>query len=174
MAATVLLWCFTAREAAAQWHYEGVSAIEGGYGLNIFGTDNTHLSLSLSKYRNRTSYWKGGLNFFEKSFLGMWFCSTGRTYYADGNYFKTFWTNRSFFWFNGGIGLFAGAEVYKSDTGGNAYQFIFGPKITAEVEYFIRKRIALTASLQQQWSPLSDLRRWNTVWNVGVKFLLYD
>ena len=52
----------------AQRHYSGVRAIDMSYGLNIFGRDNTHLNVSISRYRNRTTYWKGGLNFLEKSF----------------------------------------------------------------------------------------------------------
>ena len=52
------------------------------------------------------------------------------------------------------------------------YNFIIGPKLETELEVFILPRTALLARIQQHWNPLS-IDKWNTVWNVGIKILLY-
>lgn len=52
----------------AQRHYKRISALEGSYGTNIFGKADNMANISFSKYIDRTSYWKAGLNYFEKSF----------------------------------------------------------------------------------------------------------
>lgn len=64
----LLVLCACTHSIYAQRHYAGISALEVNYGLNIFGRNNTNLNLSVSKYRNRTTYWKIGLNYFEKSY----------------------------------------------------------------------------------------------------------
>ena len=64
----LLVLCACTHSVYAQRHYVGISALEVNYGLNIFGRNNTNLNLSVSKYRSRTTYWKIGLNYFEKSY----------------------------------------------------------------------------------------------------------
>lgn len=176
----LLCLCY-AQENWAQRHYAGVSGIEANYGLNMFGRSNTHLSIGYSKYRNRTSYWKLGLNFFEKSFSytppvepgneEQRISSTGRDFYIDANYYKTVATNLTSLYFSLGIGAYTGVEYYKNPD--KEYDYILGPKIGAEIEYFIMPRIALLGKIDQYWSPFSDLSHWNTIWNVGIKVLIY-
>ena len=159
----------------AQRHYSGVRAIDMSYGLNIFGRDNTHLNVSISRYRNRTTYWKGGLNFLEKSFTYKLLisgtetdknavynieCSTGRAFYGDVNYFKTLATNRISLWLNGSVGTFLGVEVYRNPN--EQVRFVMGPKVSLEGEFFITSRIAILGQMEQQWSPFSKLKKWNT------------
>lgn len=171
----LLCLCY-AQDNHAQRHYAGISGIETNYGMNMFGRSNTHLSFGYSKYRNRTTYWKIGLNFFEKSFSytlqpDIMIGSTGRDYYIDGNYYKTVATNLTSLYFSLGIGVFTGVEYYKKPE--KEYDFILGPKIGIEIEYFIFPKIALIGRINQYWSPFSDLSRWNTIWNAGVKVLIY-
>ena len=64
----ILVMCGCMHGLYAQRHHAGVSALELNYGHNIFGSNNHNASLSFSKYRNRTTFWKIGLNYFEKSF----------------------------------------------------------------------------------------------------------
>lgn len=47
----------------AQRHYKRISALEGSYGTNIFGKADKAANISFSKYIDRTSYWKAGLNY---------------------------------------------------------------------------------------------------------------
>ncbi|MDR1368817.1 MAG: conjugal transfer protein TraO [Dysgonamonadaceae bacterium] len=165
----------------AQRHYAGVTALESSYGLNAFGRRNTNLNFSISKYRNRTSYWKGGISFLEKSYIfrdpqdlirpNFVYCSTGQNYYADMAYYVTLATNRTSVYVNSGAGIFAGVEMYSNPA--EQTQFIFGPKLAVEIELFIAPRIALLCGLHQYWNPFSDLRVWNTTWSSGVKVLIY-
>ena len=173
--------------AKAQRHYAGVSALEANYGLNIFGEPNTHLNFAYSKYKNRTTYWKGGFNYLENTYkynipLNQDISETGeieylrihttaKSYYGDVIYFKTLATNLTWLYFNGGIGAFLGVETYKSPE--REHQFLLGPKIDVELECFVTSRVAIMGRLTQYWNPFSDVTKWNTVWNVGVKFLMY-
>lgn len=96
----LLVLCACTHSVYAQRHYVGISALEVNYGLNIFGRNNTNLNLSVSKYRSRTTYWKIGLNYFEKSYNYSYesntaevptivsFSSTAKDYYIDAAYFK--------------------------------------------------------------------------------------
>lgn len=179
----LLVACIFAHNLYAQRHYTGVSALELNYGMNMFGDCDNNASIAVSKYRNRTTYWKIGLNYFEKSFdyvpenvpseaeLSTAINRTARNYYIDGMYFKTVATNLSSLYFNLGLGVFTGVESYKEEK--DKYDYMLGPKIEAELEFFISGRMALLGRIKQYWSPFSDINEWNTVWNVGVKFLLY-
>ena len=146
--------------------------------MNIFGRNNTNLNLSVSKYRSRTTYWKIGLNYFEKSYNYSYesnttevptivsFSSTAKDYYIDAAYFKTVATNLSSLYFSLGLGLFTGVEAYKRQD--NKYDFLLGLKIEPELEYFVSPRVAILGRVKQYWSPFSYASKWNTVWNLGV------
>ena len=69
-----------------------------------------------------------------------------------------------------GLGGFIGTEYVRHPD--KEYNFIIGPKLETELEVFILPRTALLARIQQHWNPLS-IDKWNTVWNVGIKILLY-
>lgn len=179
----LLVLCACTHSVYAQRHYVGISALEVNYGLNIFGRNNTNLNLSVSKYRSRTTYWKIGLNYFEKSYNYSYesntaevptivsFSSTAKDYYIDAAYFKTVATNLSSLYFSLGLGLFTGVEAYKRQD--NKYDFLLGLKIEPELEYFVSPRVAILGRVKQYWSPFSYASKWNTVWNLGVKVLIY-
>ena len=42
-----------------------------------------------------------------------------------------------------------------------------------ELEYFVSPRVAILGRVKQYWSPFSYASKWNTVWNLGVKVLIY-
>ena len=148
----LLVLCACTHSVYAQRHYVGISALEVNYGLNIFGRNNTNLNLSVSKYRSRTTYWKIGLNYFEKSYNYSYesnttevptivsFSSTAKDYYIDAAYFKTVATNLSSLYFSLGLGLFTGVEAYKKQD--DKYDFLLGLKIEPELEYFVSPRVA--------------------------------
>ena len=180
----ILTMCACFHGLYAQRHYAGVSAIELSYGQNIFGSNNHNGNLSFSKYRNRTTYWKIGLNYFEKSFDHQYedlssdipeIKTVGRLakdYYIDASYFKTVATNMSSLYLNMGLGLFTGVESYKKLEDQYEYEYLVGPKIEAELEYFVSARFGFVGRVKQYWNPFSK-KAWNTVWNVGFKVLLY-
>ena len=74
------------------------------------------------------------------------------------------------FYWGIGLGGFIGTEYVRHPD--KEYNFIIGPKLETELEVFILPRTALLARIQQHWNPLS-IDKWNTVWNVGIKILLY-
>ncbi len=161
----------------AQRHYAGISGVDASFGLNTFGDNGKYVNISLSKYKNRTTYLKTGLNYFEKSHT--YYCDycavdhkgTARNYFLDAKYFKTIATNLTSLYFNVGAGGLMGVEGYSNPD--SHYRFIFGPIIAFETEYFVTSRIAILGGLTENWSPISKINKWNTVWNVGVKYLLY-
>lgn len=173
--------------AFAQRHYENIPALEVNYGTNIFGDADNYCSLSFSKYINRKSYWKAGVGYFEKSYE--YILSTnesldlpesgvpidkgddkGMDFYMDGGYYRTLATNLKSIYWSVGIGGFIGTEYLRHPK--KEYTFIVGPKLETELEIFILPRTAILARIQQHWNPLS-IDRWNTVWNIGIKVLLY-
>lgn len=58
----LVVLCACTHSLYAQRHYAGVSALEFNYGMNMFGDCDNNLSLSVSKYKNRTTYWNVFLN----------------------------------------------------------------------------------------------------------------
>lgn len=179
----ILVLCVCTHSIYAQRHYSGVSALEINYGTNIFGSSGNNLNISYSKYKNRTTYWKVGINYFDKSFIYDYedlsldapiltsINKKSRNYYLDVLYAKTVATNLSSIYFNMGLGAFTGVEVYKKYD--SEHNFLLGLKLEAELEYFLSGRVALLGRVKQYWSPFADISKWNTVWNVGVKILLY-
>lgn len=140
-----------------------------------------------SKYINRKSYWKAGVGYFEKSYE--YTLSTnesldlpesgvpidkgddkGMDFYMDGGYYRTLATNLKSIYWSVGIGGFIGTEYLRHPK--KEYTFIVGPKLETELEIFILPRTAILARIQQHWNPLS-IDQWNTVWNIGIKVLLY-
>ena len=172
----------------AQRHYKRISALEGSYGTNIFGKADKTANISFSKYIDRTSYWKAGLNYLEKSFdysvnteasqpLTIMPAKqsrereeTARNWFINGSYNRTIVSNLKSIYWNIGIGCFLGTEYTKHPS--EEYQFIVGPEIGTEVEFFILPKLAIIVGIKEMWSPLS-IKEWNTVWNAGLKILLY-
>ena len=173
----------------AQRHYKRISALEGSYGTNIFGKADNMANISFSKYIDRTSYWKAGLNYFEKSFdysvnteatqpLGIMPVmqnqqreETARNWFVNGSYNRTIASNLKSIYWNIGIGCFLGTEYTRHPS--KEYLFIIGPEIGTEIELFILPKLAFTVGIKEMWSPLS-VKNWNTVWNAGMKILLYN
>lgn len=183
---SVTLLLYTAN-ALAQRHYENIPALEVNYGTNIFGNADHYSGLSFSKYINRKSYWKAGLGYLGKSYE--YTLSTnespdlpksevpidkehdkGMDFYMDGGYYRTLATNLKSIYWSVGIGGFIGTEYLRHPE--KEYAFIVGPKLETELEIFIQPRTAMLTRIQQQWNPLS-INEWNTVWNIGIKILLY-
>lgn len=186
----------------AQRHYKNISALEMNYGSNIFGDYGHYGNLSFSKYVNRKSYWKAGISYFEKPYdyaipkqtvpvtppaaaptrnapaapetpvpvETEWADKKAWDLHLDGSYYYTIVTNLKSVYWNVGLGAFIGCEFDKRPD--EKYTFIVGPKLETELEVFVAPRIALLGRVQQFWNPLS-VEDWNTVWNVGIKFLLY-
>ncbi len=174
----------------AQRHYAGIAGVEASAGSNLFHGISPYASIEYSKYKSRVSFWKFGMNYLQKEFeydkgelpSGNVFSSSipqgdpSFTRHADNIYFnasynRTVATNRTSFFLNLGLGALTGVEIYRQDK--KQYDFIAGGKLEAELEYFIASRTALVGHLTQLWSPLSDIREWNTTWQVGIKYLIY-
>lgn len=94
----------------------------------------------------------------------------GKDFYVDGGYYRTLASNLKSVYWSIGLGGFIGTEYVRHPD--KEYNFIIGPKLETELEVFILPRTALLARIQQHWNPLS-IDKWNTVWNVGIKILLY-
>lgn len=94
----------------------------------------------------------------------------GKDFYVDGGYYRTLASNLKSVYWGIALGGFIGTEYVRHPD--KEYNFIIGPKLETELEVFILPRTALLARIQQHWNPLS-IEKWNTVWNVGIKILLY-
>ena len=94
----------------------------------------------------------------------------GKDFFVDGGYYRTLACNLKSVYWGIGLGGFIGTEYVRHPD--KEYNFIIGPKLETELEVFILPRTALLARIQQHWNPLS-IDKWNTVWNVGIKILLY-
>ena len=145
--------------AFAQRHYENIPALELNYGTNLFGNAGNYYNLSFSRYINRTSYWKAGFSYFEKPYEYTANLPQVSTLNPEETIPETIHDKGKDFFVDGG----------HPDM---EYNFIIGPKQETELEVFILPRTALLARIQQHWNPLS-IDKWNTVWNVGIKILLY-
>ena len=155
--------------AFAQRHYENIPALELNYGTNLFGNAGNYYNLSFSRYINRTSYWKvSTLN--PEETIPETIHDKGKDFFVDGGYYRTLACNLKSVYWGIGLGGFIGTEYVRHPD--KEYNFIIGPKLETELEVFILPRTALLARIQQHWNPLS-IDKWNTVWNVGIKILLY-
>lgn len=186
----LLLLIAISLEAHSQRHYKGISSLEMNYGTNVFGKADNYANIAFGKYISRKSYWKAGLNYFEKSFeylaqqpsampdMYMSLMETypvsneskARDWYIDGSYNYTFVSNLKSVYWSIGIGAFMGTEYSKYPK--EEYQFIIGPEIGTEIEFFILPKMAFIAGIKEVWNPLS-IKKWNTIWNAGIKILLY-
>ena len=152
----------------------------------LFRSGN-YYNLSFSRYINRTSYWKAGFSYFEKPYeytanlpqvstlnpeetIPETIHDKGKDFFVDGGYYRTLACNLKSVYWGIGLGGFIGTEYVRHPD--KEYNFIIGPKLETELEVFILPRTALLARIQQHWNPLS-IDKWNTVWNVGIKILLY-
>lgn len=186
----LLLLILVSLESYSQRHYKGISSLEMNYGTNVFGKADNYANISFGKYINRKSYWKVGLNYFEKSFdyeaqqpltLSKMYVpvmetspvtmeSKAKDWYIDGSYNYTFVSNLKSVYWSIRIGVFLGTEYnYKPK---EEYQFIVGPEIGTEIELFILPKMAFLVGIKEVWNPLS-IKEWNTIWNTGIKILLY-
>lgn len=95
---------------------------------------------------------------------------TARNWFINGSYNRTIVSNLKSIYWNIGIGCFLGTEYTKHPS--EEYQFIVGPEIGTEVEFFILPKLAIIVGIKEMWSPLF-IKEWNTVWNAGLKILLY-
>lgn len=95
---------------------------------------------------------------------------TARNWFVNGSYNRTIASNLKSIYWNIGVGCFLGTEYTRHPS--KEYQFIVGPEIGTEIELFILPKLAFTVGIKEMWSPLS-VKNWNTVWNAGLKILLY-
>lgn len=49
--------------------------------------------------------------------------------------------------------------------------FICGLQLGLEFEYFLSENIGIVLTGQEQWSPLSDIRKWHTQGTIGVRLI---
>ena len=139
--------------AFAQRHYENIPALELNYGTYEYTPNLPQVStLNPEETIPETIHDKG------------------KDFYVDGGYYRTLASNLKSVYWSIGLGGFIGTEYVRHPD--KEYNFIIGPKLETELEVFILPRTALLARIQQHWNPLS-IDKWNTVWNVGIKILLY-
>lgn len=160
-----------AGQAHAQRHYTGIEGIEVNGGSSIFHGTAPCFSVEYSKYRSRRSFWKVGMNYLEKKYDREEESQNADNIYLDASYNRTVATNRTSLFLNIGLGALAGTEIYKQEK--KQYDFIAGGKLEAEVELFVASRTAVVGHISQLWSPLSDIRKWDTTWQIGIKYLIY-
>ena len=139
--------------AFAQRHYENIPALELNYGTNLFGNAGNYYNLSFSRYINRTSYWKAGLSYFEKPYEYTPNLPQVSTLNPEETIPETIHDKGKDFYVDGG---------YYRTLASNLKSVYWG----------IGLAVGVVSALRPGWNPLS-IDKWNTVWNVGIKILLY-
>lgn len=164
---------FTCAYSHAQRHYSGITGVEINMGGNIFHSNTPCASLEYSKYKSKVSFWKLGINYLQKAYSNDTYNPTryADNIYFDASYNGTVATNRKSLFYNFGGGILSGVEMYSKES--RKYDFIVGCELATEIEFFIASRTAVTGSITQLWSPLSSIRKWDTIWQVGIKYLIY-
>lgn len=166
-----ILFIAAVGQVFAQRHYTGIEGIEASGGSSIFHGTAPYGSIGYSKYKSRVSFWKVGINYLQKKYESGNEKQNADNIYLDASYNRTVATNRTSLFLNLGLGALAGTEIYRQEK--KQYDFIAGGKLEAELEFFIASRTALVGRITQLWSPLSDIRKWDTTWQVGIKYLIY-
>jgi hypothetical protein len=191
---SIILVCVSI-SATAQHHYKGVGGIEVNVGSRLTGEAfNIESNVFLSKYINYNSYYKIGLNYFvtDLEIPGQAERSKAYNYHLAGKYSYTIAAfphivSATDIFFNLQGGAFMGIEhlsglgkyrdpgnipyVHFSDYRRNT--FVLGPTVTAELEVFISKRVAILLNVSEYWTPLSKVEKWHTTATAGIKFLMY-
>lgn len=97
-------------------------------------------------------------------------------------YLRTVASNHNNLYFNVGLGVKGGyedmgkAKDYLNEEGRESSlksKFLAIPFVTGEVEFFPFTKTAILLQVKENYSPMSNLRKWNTSIGVGIKQLIF-
>lgn len=105
-----------------------------------------------------------------------------RNYTVDLEYLHTFVSNHNNFYVNIGVGVKGGyedvgkAKDYLNSEGRVSdikSKFLVMPLVVGEVEFFTFSKTAFLLQVKENYSPMSDLRKWNTTIGIGIRQLIF-
>lgn len=105
-----------------------------------------------------------------------------RNYTAELEYLRTVVSNHNNLYVNLGIGAKGGyedigkAKDYLNSDGrvsGIKSRFVVMPLAVGEVEFFAFPKTAFILQVKENYSPVSDLRKWNTTVGIGIRQLIF-
>lgn len=167
---------------AAQRHSKGIGALEvsGAYSLSTYAGWNidfgySNYITSSSIFRISTEYTQYKRKLYDKSF-------DIRNYMLELEYLCTVASNHNNLYLNVGAGGKGGyedmgkAKDYLNEEGRKSSlrsKFIAIPFVTGEIEFFPLTKTAILLQVKGNYSPMSDLRKWNTSIGIGIKQLIF-
>ena len=166
----------------AQRHSVGISAVElnggilpeAGCGPTASVGYSTYLS-SKSILRFSADYMNNNIKLYQDRF-------NVADYGISADWQRTLLTNRTNYFINFGGGMMVGYEdigSIKTKYNENGLKndmksrFIVSPFISASAELFIKNNTAIIFNIRKSYTPLSDVKNWNSVVSVGIKQLLF-
>lgn len=167
---------------AAQRHSKGIGALElfGAYSPGTYSGWNIDLGYSnyitsSSIFRISAEYTQYKKKLYDKSF-------DIKNYMLGLEYLRTVASNHNNLYFNVGLGAKGGyedmgkAKDYLNEEGRESSlksKFLAIPFVTGEVEFFPFTKTAILLQVKENYSPMSNLRKWNTSIGVGIKQLIF-
>ena len=165
-----------------QRHSKGIGGIDvfGGFSPGKYagwnaGLGYSHYMTSFDIFRITGEYTQYKRKIYTREF-------DIRNYTAGLEYLHTVVANHSNLYVNLGIGVKGGYEDIETakdylNSGGRVSdiqsKFVAIPLVAGEVEFFPFPKTALLLQVKENYSPMSDLRKWNTTIGIGIRQLIF-
>lgn len=165
-----------------QRHSKGIGGIDvfGGFSPGKYagwnaGTGYSHYMTSSDIFRITGEYTQYKRKIYTREF-------DIRNYTVDLEYLHTVVSNHNNLYVNLGMGVKGGyedigkAKDYLNSDGRESNiksRFVVIPLVVGEVEFFTFAKTAFFLQAKENYSPMSDLRKWNTTIGIGIRQLIF-
>lgn len=178
----LLLFALLPMVLTAQRHSQGIGAFEvfGAYTPASYsgwtaGVGYSNYLTTSSIFRLSAEYAQYDRKLYDKSF-------EIRNYTLGLEYLRTIVSNHNNLYLNIGAGTKGGyedigkAKDYLNEGGKESSlksKFLAVPFVIGEVEFFPFPKTAVLLQVKEDYSPMSDLRKWNTSIGIGIRQLIF-
>lgn len=166
----------------AQRHSVGISGIEINGGVLPEASYGPAVSVGYSSYLNSKSILRFSAEYLNNNIKLYQDTFKVADYAISGDWQRTILSNLNNYFLNVGGGLMVGYEnigTIKTKYNENGLKndmksrFIVSPFISASAEFFIHNNTAIVLNVRKSYTPLSDVKNWNSVVSIGIKQLLF-
>jgi hypothetical protein len=168
---------------SAQRHYEGASGVDASVGSRLSGGNfDAYVNASYSEYLSKSSYYKIGINYLSSTFDVSTESAVATNYFVNGQYLYTLLSDRKSIFLNLGGGVFLGYEKIPSLDGYADKGIIVkehksglatGISVNMEVEWLFYKSFGFIFNVNEMYSALSGIDKWQTTCGFGIKYLFH-
>lgn len=168
--------------AYAQRHSVGISSVELNGGILPEAGAGPAASVGYSTYLSSKSILRFSADYMNNKIKLYQDRFNVADYGISADWQRTLITNRTNYFINLGGGMMAGYEdigSIKTKYNENGLKnnmksrFIVSPFISASAELFVKNNTAIIFNIRKSYTPLSDVKNWNSVFSVGIKQLLF-